>query len=194
MPPKASKRKAANGYKLPDHIPEGTIVTGTNKKQFRLGKSIGLGGFGEIYLVSEDISRAVGDDATLAMKIEPHENGPLFVEMNFYIRSAQPQMVEEFKKNRNLKSFGMPCLRGSGSHVHNGKCQLLSALLSLADKQLSPACFALHQLNVNKMLFYRNEISLFGDGPIRQRPPENLPKWQEIIQRQSHLQSGLESP
>jgi len=123
MPPKASKRKAANGYKLPDHIPEGTIISGIGKnpKQFRLGKSIGTGGFGEIYLASEDISRPVKDDATLAMKIEPHENGPLFVEMNFYIRSAQPHSVEEFKKAKNLKSFGMPCLRGNGSHVHKGE-------------------------------------------------------------------------
>jgi len=123
MPPKASKRKAANGYKLPDHIPEGTIISGIGKnpKQFRLGKSIGTGGFGEIYLASEDISRPVKDDATLAMKIEPHENGPLFVEMNFYIRSAQPASVEEFKKAKNLKSFGMPCLRGNGSHVHKGE-------------------------------------------------------------------------
>ena len=121
MPPKASKRKAANGYKLPDPIPEGTIITGTNKKQFRLGKSIGLGGFGEIYLASEDISKPVKDDATLALKIEPHENGPLFVEMNFYIRSAQPQHVEEWKKNKNLKSFGMPSLRGHGSHVYKGE-------------------------------------------------------------------------
>ena len=32
MPPKASKRKAANGYKLPDHIPEGTIISGMKKK------------------------------------------------------------------------------------------------------------------------------------------------------------------
>ena len=94
---------------------------GKNPKQFRLGKSIGTGGFGEIYLASEDISRPVKDDATLAMKIEPHENGPLFVEMNFYIRSAQPHSVEEFKKAKNLKSFGMPCLRGNGSHVHKGE-------------------------------------------------------------------------
>ena len=121
MPPKTSKRKAANGYKLPDHIPEGTIVNGLSKKQqFRLGKSIGTGGFGEIYLASENVSRPVGDDATLAMKIEPHENGPLFVEMNFYIRAAQPDSVEEWKKAKNLKSFGMPCLRGNGSYVHNG--------------------------------------------------------------------------
>ena len=55
MPPKASKRKAANGYKLPDPMPNGLVVTSTTKKSFRLGKSIGTGGFGEIYLASENI-------------------------------------------------------------------------------------------------------------------------------------------
>ena len=49
----------------------------------------GVGGFGEIYLCSNDTSRSVGDDATHVMKIEPHENGPLFVEKNFYIRAAK---------------------------------------------------------------------------------------------------------
>ena len=51
---------------------------------------LGVGGFGEIYLCSQETNRNVGDDAKLAMKIEPHENGPLFVEMNFYIRAAKP--------------------------------------------------------------------------------------------------------
>merc|ERR1719458_2321232 len=87
------------------------------KNTWRIGRSIGVGGFGEIYLCSEDITRNVGDDATLAMKIEPHENGPLFVEMNFYIRSAKAEMVEEFRQKRGLKSFGMPILRGSGNHT-----------------------------------------------------------------------------
>ena len=50
----------------------------------------GVGGFGEIYLCHEDTSRKVTDEAPLAMKIEPHENGPLFVEMNFYIRACKP--------------------------------------------------------------------------------------------------------
>jgi len=93
----------------------------TTKKSFRLGKSIGTGGFGEIYLASENTTRAVGEDASLAMKIEPHENGPLFVEMNFYIRAAQPNSVEEFQRARNLTSFGMPCLRGNGSHVYKNE-------------------------------------------------------------------------
>lgn len=119
MPPKAStKRKAANGYRLPDPLPEGLIITAITKKSWRLGKSIGVGGFGEIYLCSDDISRPVGDEATMALKIEPHENGPLFVEMNFYIRAARPESVEEFQKARKLKSLGMPCHRGSGSHIY----------------------------------------------------------------------------
>jgi len=125
MPPKASnaKRKGASGYELPEHIDEGTIVDALGQKglQFRFGKSIGTGGFGEIYLASKDVSRNVGDEATLAVKIEPHLNGPLFVEMNFYIRAASQDSVEEWKKSKNLKSFGMPCLRGHGSHMYNGK-------------------------------------------------------------------------
>ncbi len=102
MPPaKASKpRKAANGYRLPDPIPAGEVVT-AGKRAWRLGKSIGVGGFGEIYLAEEVVGggagRPVTDDAKLAMKIEPHENGPLFVEMNFYIRAAQSEDVEAFK-------------------------------------------------------------------------------------------------
>jgi hypothetical protein len=35
----------------------------------------GVGGFGEIYLCSDKVDQAVGDDASYAVKIEPHENG-----------------------------------------------------------------------------------------------------------------------
>jgi vaccinia related kinase len=45
----ARKRKAANGYKLPDPIPMGEIIRGVNKKEWQIGSSIGVGGFGEIY-------------------------------------------------------------------------------------------------------------------------------------------------
>lgn len=72
-------------------------------------------------MCSEDISKPVGDDANRAMKIEPHENGPLFVEMNFYIRAASPEAVDNFKKAKGLSTLGMPCHRGSGSTDINGK-------------------------------------------------------------------------
>ena len=122
MPPKASKRKAANGYRMADPMPEGTVVTNITKtKQWRLGKSIGVGGFGEIYLGSENIKAKVGEDAPFAIKIEPHENGPLFVEMNFYIRAMQPDDVAAFKKARKIAgTLGVPVHRGSGSHMFKG--------------------------------------------------------------------------
>lgn len=48
--PPPEPRFAPNGYRLPDPIREGEILTDVTKKQWKLGRSIGLGGFGEIYL------------------------------------------------------------------------------------------------------------------------------------------------
>lgn len=41
---------------------------------------------------SNNITSPVGQDAKYVVKIEPHNNGPLFVEMNFYIRAARKHM------------------------------------------------------------------------------------------------------
>jgi hypothetical protein len=45
----AGKRKGANGYRLPDPIPVGEIVRDVTKKEWQIGPSVGVGGFGEIY-------------------------------------------------------------------------------------------------------------------------------------------------
>jgi len=45
-PPKKGKSKL---YAMPEKITEGTILTDLNKGQWRIGPSIGIGGFGEIY-------------------------------------------------------------------------------------------------------------------------------------------------
>ena len=42
-------RRSPNGYILPDQLPEGMVVTDLLEQKWRLGKSIGVGGFGEIY-------------------------------------------------------------------------------------------------------------------------------------------------
>ena len=123
MPPKAStKRKAANGYRLPDPIPDGEIFK-DGKKQWRIGKSIGVGGFGEIYLCSDNInSKVIEADATHVMKVEPSENGPLFVEMHFYIRAATVDTIESFRKEKGIKKdIGIPCFRGKGLHSYKGQ-------------------------------------------------------------------------
>jgi len=105
MPPKKPGKKTANGYKMPDPIPAGEIIRSSTKEVWTIGKSIGVGGFGEIYLCNTGEGKC-SDNATMAIKIEPHENGPLFVEMNFYLRAAKRDMVEEFAKAKRIKSFG----------------------------------------------------------------------------------------
>lgn len=46
----AAPRKKANGYKMPAPIPLGEVIHDTvGKKKWRIGPSIGVGGFGEIY-------------------------------------------------------------------------------------------------------------------------------------------------
>jgi hypothetical protein len=45
-------RRSPNGYILPDPLPAGLILTDLKKGRWRIGQSVGLGGFGEIYSVT----------------------------------------------------------------------------------------------------------------------------------------------
>ena len=45
-------RRSPNGFLLPDPLPRGEILTDTIKQEWILGKPIGVGGFGELYLAS----------------------------------------------------------------------------------------------------------------------------------------------
>lgn len=114
------RKKAANGYQMPEPVPPGTVLTDMAKRQWKIGPSIGSGGFGEIYCAC-DASSGVKkpDDYPYVVKIEPHGNGPLFVEMHFYMRNAKQDEVEKFKKTRGLKHLGMPYFVGNGSHELN---------------------------------------------------------------------------
>lgn len=109
------KRVAANGFKLPDPITPGVVVTDIVKNQWKIGHSIGVGGFGEIYLASNDVTSPVTDSANYVIKVEPHSNGPLFAELHCYMRVAKPEHIEAWKKERKLKAMGMPKFLGSGS-------------------------------------------------------------------------------
>jgi vaccinia related kinase len=51
------------------------------------------------FVASSDIMLPVGQDAKYVVKIEPHNNGPLFVEMNFYIRTARKHMSKQYIYN-----------------------------------------------------------------------------------------------
>ena len=45
-------RRSPNGFLLPDPLPRGEVLTDTIKQSWVLGKPIGVGGFGELYLAS----------------------------------------------------------------------------------------------------------------------------------------------
>ena len=45
-------RRSPNGFLLPDPLPRGEILTDTIKQEWVLGKPIGMGGFGELYLAA----------------------------------------------------------------------------------------------------------------------------------------------
>ncbi|PZC77484.1 hypothetical protein B5X24_HaOG203362 [Helicoverpa armigera] len=116
----APKRKAA-GYKMPAPIPAGEIIKDNLfKKEWRIGPSIGVGGFGEIYSACDHTLKTKGSDYPYAIKIEPHENGPLFVEINFYLRNANKDDIAKFMQSKKLSSLGMPTFFGKGSHECNG--------------------------------------------------------------------------
>lgn len=60
---KVSKKRKVNGYQMPERIPIGMVLTDLSKQQWKIGPSIGVGGFGEIYCASKanEGTKKVGD-------------------------------------------------------------------------------------------------------------------------------------
>ncbi|XP_052901447.1 serine/threonine-protein kinase VRK1 [Anopheles moucheti] len=119
----AAKRpkRANNLYTRPEKIPLGTILTDAFNVPWKVGPSIGTGGFGEIYCAycfAQAAPKTVAEYPNV-VKIEPHENGPLFVETHFYRKICKVDDVERYRKLRKLKHLGMPYYLASGSHTLN---------------------------------------------------------------------------
>ncbi|PNF16722.1 hypothetical protein B7P43_G00858 [Cryptotermes secundus] len=115
------KKMTSNSNILFDSIREGEILIDIAENRWKLGSSIGVRGSGEVYLASSRTAEPVSSDAQHIVKVEPHENGPLFMEINRYIRMARSDMIDKWKKGRNLKHLGLPRYMGSGSHVYRGE-------------------------------------------------------------------------
>lgn len=97
------------------NIKPGEVLTDLTGKKWKLGKAIGIGGFGEIFLASDSIGKS-SETSNYIAKVETHTNGPLFVEINCYLRIAKSQTVEEWKIRNNVGTLGMPTYVASGSH------------------------------------------------------------------------------
>ncbi|XP_035899832.1 serine/threonine-protein kinase VRK1 [Anopheles stephensi] len=114
-------KRANNLYTRPEKIPLGTILTDAFNVPWKVGPSIGSGGFGEIYCAycfTHAAPKTVADYPNV-VKIEPHENGPLFVETHFYRKICKVDDIERYRKLRKLKHLGMPYYLASGSHTQN---------------------------------------------------------------------------
>lgn len=97
-------------FTLTREFVDGTILTDLALKDWRIGKPIGKGSFGEIFLASDNVFRPVtSENAKYVVKIEPHSNGPLFVEIHALLNTAK-------RTDSNVIPAGMPEYIASGSH------------------------------------------------------------------------------
>ncbi|CAH0697780.1 unnamed protein product, partial [Spodoptera exigua] len=99
-------------------LPPGIVFTDVLQKKWRIGKPIGRGSFGRIYLASDDVEKEVTKlTARYVVKIEPHSNGPLFVEIHCLIRTAQSSQLKAWRLENKQKRIGMPVYIASGSFI-----------------------------------------------------------------------------
>ncbi|KAJ8706080.1 hypothetical protein PYW07_010857 [Mythimna separata] len=97
-------------------LPPGIVFTDVLQKKWRIGKPIGRGSFGRIYLASDEVEKDVTKlNARYVVKIEPHTNGPLFVEIHCLIRTAQSTQIKAWRLENKQKRIGMPVYIASGS-------------------------------------------------------------------------------
>lgn len=97
-------------FQLTREFVDGTVLTDLSLKDWRIGKPIGKGSFGEIFLASDNITKPVtSDNAKYVVKIEPHSNGPLFVEIHALLNTAK-------RTDTSPIPPGMPEYIASGSH------------------------------------------------------------------------------
>jgi hypothetical protein len=65
-------------------------------KSWILGKPIGSGAFGDVYLACQG-DKYTKDSADYVIKLEPHRNGPLFTEMHCLARIGKQEHRYAFK-------------------------------------------------------------------------------------------------
>ncbi|XP_019848941.1 PREDICTED: serine/threonine-protein kinase VRK1-like [Amphimedon queenslandica] len=109
----AQKKKAALPvWKATPSLPDGTILSGFTKREWRLEKSIRNGGFGLI----NEVSPTTKSSGSYAIKVKPQDNGPLFCEVAFYRRAATSDLINDWVKSHDLKYLAIPQFIDCGKH------------------------------------------------------------------------------
>ncbi|KAH7730755.1 Protein kinase domain containing protein [Aphelenchoides avenae] len=119
MAPAAAKKRTGKAPKLHEKcavLPPSTKIVDSAKKEYVVQKEIGEGGFGRIYE-----GRAVSSGNAVAVKMEPHGNGPLFTEIHVFQRLFKEPALLEWQKQNKVDYLGLPVYIGSGTFEHNGE-------------------------------------------------------------------------
>lgn len=85
------KKRSCSGF---SNDKQGVVMIDLDGKKWKLGEALGIGGFGEIYEATNISVRE--QHHFYVAKLEKHSNGPLFVEVNCYLRIAKLQMSMYF--------------------------------------------------------------------------------------------------
>lgn len=118
--PSDLKQKPAWGCEIAPPVPIGTVLKDTRLKTWTVGKPIGAGGFGAIYLCDRGDNGEISNDSEFVVKIEPHSNGPLFVEMHVFLRIGLEEHMAGWQPRQTDKPHGwvgIPKFHGAGSIV-----------------------------------------------------------------------------
>ncbi|CAG9761359.1 unnamed protein product [Ceutorhynchus assimilis] len=118
--PPRKKKCSSSPTSIQGQLKKGEIILDNRGEKWKLGQAIGIGGFGEIYDVV-GCDQKVKDNEKYVAKIEKHSNGPLFVEINCYLRMGRLEMIEQWKKDKDLEFLGLPHFVASGSHMLNSE-------------------------------------------------------------------------
>ena len=122
MPPKKKAAKKNDGYQMAKFVKAGTVIKDVRKREFVVGVPVGQGGFGMIYLTDEAGHQNTMEKARYVIKIEPKANGPLFAEIQFYMRNCKPDDIDKFCKKHNLPFLGIPKVANVPQFFRKNSC------------------------------------------------------------------------
>ncbi|XP_066256460.1 serine/threonine-protein kinase VRK1-like [Euwallacea similis] len=112
------RQKSPDKENVKGPLRRGEVIVDNTACKWKLGKAIGIGGFGEIYdVTSLKSDKDKNKNGKYVVKIEKHSNGPLFVEVNCYLRLGREEMIDQWKAEKHLDFLGLPHFVASGSHV-----------------------------------------------------------------------------
>ncbi|CAG9534434.1 unnamed protein product [Cercopithifilaria johnstoni] len=114
----ASQKKS---HQLACTVVEKTVITDNVKQRFVIEKEFARGGFGRIYYGRQENSEEYGKAGSLAIKIEPYANGPLFTEIKVFQRILTPQKLETWMDKKKVSHIGLPSYVSSGLFTYNGE-------------------------------------------------------------------------